>query len=184
MSVQTRSQLQGSAATITNETAAGANTASRVGGLFDDLADTATLDRERGFASLHITSPISFTPTLNTAVKITSTMTAGIVSTYNFTQGASSITYTGLISAAVRVAAQVVFTGQNNQEYIVYIAKNGSIISQSAFNQTTQGSHSHGYISEAYLNAATSDEFTVYVNAVGNATAISIKSLTFTAHTL
>jgi len=184
MSVQTRSQLVASAATITNETTAAANTAARVGGLFDDLADTATLDRERGVASLYITSAVSFTPTLNTAVKITSTMTAGIVSTYNFTQNASSITYTGAISAAVRVAAQVVFSGQNSQEYIVYIAKNGSIISQSAFNQTTHGTHSHAYISEAYLNAATSDEFTVYLNAVGSAAAISIKSLTFTVHTL
>ena len=45
MSVQTRTQLQTSAATITNETTAAANTAARVGGLFDDLADTATLDR-------------------------------------------------------------------------------------------------------------------------------------------
>jgi hypothetical protein len=51
MSVQTRTQLQASAATITNETVAGANTAARVGGLFDDLADTATLDRERGVAN-------------------------------------------------------------------------------------------------------------------------------------
>ena len=44
MSVQMRTQLQASAATITNETAAAANTAARVGGLFDDLADTATLN--------------------------------------------------------------------------------------------------------------------------------------------
>jgi len=184
MSVQTRSQLQASAATITTETAAGANTAARVGGLFDDLADTATLDRERGVASLYINSAVSFTPTLNTAVKIISAMTAGIVSTYNFTQNSSSITYTGTISAAVRVSAQVVFTGQNNQEYIIYIAKNGSIVSQSAFNQTLQGTHAHGFISEAYINAASNDEFSVYINAVGSATAISIKSLTFTVYTL
>ena len=43
MSVQTRSQLVASAATITSETAAGANTAARVGGLFDDISDIAQL---------------------------------------------------------------------------------------------------------------------------------------------
>ena len=61
MSVQTRTQLQTSAATITNETAAAANTAARVGGLFDDLADTATLDRERGVANLYLDSDTNFT---------------------------------------------------------------------------------------------------------------------------
>ena len=62
MSVQTRSQLVASAATITNETSAGANTAARVGGLFDDLADTATLDRERGVANLYLDDVKTFTP--------------------------------------------------------------------------------------------------------------------------
>ena len=60
MSVQTRTQLQASALTITNETTAGANTAARVGGLFDDLADTATLNRERGYASLLLSGTGSF----------------------------------------------------------------------------------------------------------------------------
>jgi hypothetical protein len=73
MSVQTRSQLVASAATITTETAAGANTAARVGGLFDDLADTATLDRERGVANLYLdTDTKNFTPTQGQAVKLTS----------------------------------------------------------------------------------------------------------------
>ena len=68
MSVQTRSQLVASAATITNETAAAANTAARVGGLFDDLADTATLDRERGVANLYLDTDTAFTPTQGSAV--------------------------------------------------------------------------------------------------------------------
>ncbi len=53
------------------ETAARANTAARVGGLFDDLADTATLDRERGVANLYLDESKSFTPTQGQAVKLT-----------------------------------------------------------------------------------------------------------------
>ena len=184
MSVQTRSQLVASAATITSETAAGANTAARVGGLFDDLADTATLDRERGVANLYIDTDTNFTPTQGSAVKLTSAMKDGLLTTYNFTRTTSSITYTGTTSAALRVSASMVFKQGNNNQIKVYIAKNGNAINQSMTEITTFHNDGHAVTLEAILQGAVNDEFTILVNAVSSAGAISITSLNFTVHTL
>ena len=184
MSVQTRSQLAASAATITTETAAGANTAARVGGLFDDLADTATLDRERGVANLYIDTDTNFTPTQGSAVKLTSAMKSGLLTTYNFTRTTSSITYTGTTSAALRVSASMVFKQGNNNQIKVYIAKNGNAINQSMTEITTFHNDGHAVTLEAILQGAVNDEFTILVNAVSSAGAISITSLNFTVHTL
>ena len=184
MSVQTRSQLAASAATITTETAAGANTAARVGGLFDDLADTATLDRERGVANLYLDTDTSFTPTQGSAVKLTSAMKSGLLTTYNFTRTTSSITYTGTTSAALRVSASMVFKQGNNNQIKVYIAKNGNAINQSMTEITTFHNDGHAVNIEAVLQGAVNDEFTILVNAVSSAGAITITSLNFTVHTL
>ena len=184
MSVQTRSQLAASAATITTETAAGANTAARVGGLFDDLADTATLDRERGVANLYLDTDTAFTPTQGSAVKLTSAMKSGLLTTYNFTRTTSSITYTGTTSAALRVSASMVFKQGNNNQIKVYIAKNGNAINQSMTEITTFHNDGHAVTLEAILQGAVNDEFTILVNAVSSAGAISITSLNFTVHTL
>ena len=184
MSVQTRSQLVASAATITTETAAGANTAARVGGLFDDLADTATLDRERGVANLYIDTDTNFTPTQGSAVKLTSAMKSGLLTTYNFTRTTSSITYTGTTSAALRVSASMVFKQGNNNQIKVYIAKNGNAINQSMTEITTFHNDGHAVNIEAVLQGAVNDEFTILVNAVSSAGAITITSLNFTVHTL
>ena len=184
MSVQTRTQLQTSAATITNETAAGANTASRVGGLFDDLADTATLDRERGFANLYLDTDTAFTPTQGQRVKLTSAMKSGVLSTYNFSRTTTSLTYTGTTSATLRIAASMVFAQGNNNQVKVYIAKNGTPIDQSMTENTTSHANGHGVFTEAVLQGAVNDEFTIYINAIDSGASISISALSFTAHTL
>jgi hypothetical protein len=185
MSVQTRSQLQGSAATITNETAAGANTASRVGGLFDDLADTATLDRERGFANLYIDTDTAFTPTQGQRVKLTSSMKSGVLSIYNFSRTTNSLTYTGTTGATLRIAASMVLAQQgNNNQIRVYIAKNGTPIDQSMTEITISHSDGHALFTEAVLQGAVNDEFTIYVNAIDSGASISISALSFTVHTL
>jgi hypothetical protein len=184
MSVQTRSQLQGSAATITNETAAGANTASRVGGLFDDLADTATLDRERGFANLYIDTDTVFTPTQGQRVKLTSSMKSGVLSTYNFSRTTTSLIYTGTTNATLRIAASMVFTQGNNNQIKVYIAKNGTPINQSMTEITISHNNGHAMFTETVLQGAVNDEFTIYINAIDSGASISISALTFTAHTL
>jgi hypothetical protein len=185
MSVQTRSELQASALTITNETAAGANTASRVGGLFDDLADTATLDRERGFANLYLDTDTAFTPTQGQRVKLTSAMKSGVLSTYNFSRTTTSLTYTGTTGATLRIAASMVFAQQgNNNQIKVYVAKNGTPIDQSMTEITISHSDGHAVFTETVLQGAVNDEFTIYVNAIDSGASISISALSFTIHTL
>ena len=184
MSVQTRSQLQASALTITNETVAAANTAVRVGGLFDDLADTATLDRERGVANLYLDTDTNFTPTQGSAVKLTSAMKSGLLTAYNFSRTTSSITYTGTTSAALRVSASMVFSQGNGNQIKVYIAKNGNAINQSMTDITTTHNDGHSVTIEAVLQGAVNDEFTILVNAVNSGANIIISALNFTVHTL
>jgi hypothetical protein len=184
MSVLTRSQLQASALTITNETAAGANTAARVGGLFDDLADTATLDRERGFANLYLDEAKNFTPTQGQAVKLTTPLKSGLLSTYNFTRTTTAITYTGTTGAALRIAASMVFAQGNNHQVKAYIAKNGNPIDQSMTDITTSHNNGHAFYTEAYVTGAVNDEFTIYINAISSGASITISALSFTVHTL
>ena len=184
MSVQTRSQLTASAATITTETAAGANTAARVGGLFDDLADTATLDRERGVANLYLDTDTSFTPTQGSAVKLTSAMKSGLLTTYNFSRTTTSITYTGTTSAALRVSASMALKQGNGDQIKVFIAKNGTVIQQSMADITITHNDAHSVTLEAILQGAVNDEFTILVNAVNSGANIAISALTFTVHTL
>ena len=184
MSVQTRTQLQTSAAPITNETAAGANTAARVGGLFDDLADTATLDIERGVANLYLDEVKTFTPTQGSAVKLTTPMKLGLLSTYNFSRTTTSLTYTGTTSAALRVSLNLVISQVNSAQIKIYIAKNGSIIAQSMADLTTTHTNGHAVFTETVLQGAANDEFTIYINAVDHAETITISALSFTVHTL
>jgi len=184
MSVQTRSELQASALTITNETAAGANTASRVGGLFDDLADTATLDRERGFANLYLDESKNFTPTQGQAVKLTTPLKSGLLSTYNFTRTTTAITYTGTTGAALRIATSMVFAQGNGNQIKVYIAKNGTTIDQSMTEITTSHNNGHAVFTETVLQGAVNDEFTIYINAVSDSGSVAISTLSFTVHTL
>jgi hypothetical protein len=184
MSVQTRSDLQASAATITNETAAGANTASRVGGLFDDLADTATLNRERGFANLYLDTDTAFTPTQGQRVKLTSAMKSGVLSTYNFSRTTNSLTYTGTTGATLRIAASMVLAQGNNHQIKVYIAKNGTTIDQSMTEITTGHNNGHAVFTETVLQGSVNDEFTIYVNAINSGASIAISALSFTVHTL
>jgi hypothetical protein len=184
MSVQTRSQLQASAATITNETAAGANTAARVGGLFDDLADTATLDRERGVANLYLDEPKNFTPTQGQAVKLTTPLKSGLLTAYNFTSTSSSITYTGTTNASLRVSVNLVISQGNGNQVKIYIAKNGAIIAQSLADITLSHNNGHAVFTETVLQGAANDEFTIYINAVNDGGSIAFESLSFTVHTL
>ena len=184
MSVQTRTQLQASALTIAAETAAGANTAARVGGLFDDLADTATLDRERGVANLYLDESKSFTPTQGQAVKLTTPLKSGLLTTYNFTRTTTAITYTGTTNASLRVSASMVFSQGNGNQIIIYIAKNGTVIPQSMTDITTGHNNGHSVTLEAILQGAVNDEFTIYINAVNDGGAITISALNFTVHTL
>lgn len=186
MSIQTRSQLQASAATITTETAAGANTAARVGGLFDDLADTATLNRERGYVSLFINEEKTFQTQEEQIIKMGVATESGIISTYNFSANKNdcTLTFTGAVGVAVRVSANLTFAGGNNRDFDFYIAKNGTPITQSKSSLTLLHNNGHEVFVEAYLEAATNDAFNIYVNCKTTNQEITIQSLNFTAVTL
>jgi hypothetical protein len=188
MSVQTRSQLQESALTITNETAAGANTASRVGGLFDDLADTATLDIERGYASVATASDRSFVTTNNAFDKLLIQTGNNILSTNNFSRVATiagpSITYTGTLSAAIRVSANLTFSGANGDDYVWAIYKNDVQITSSEALVTLSHTNGHQVVLETFLIANTNDEFSIYVKSIDGVRTITISSISFNAHTL
>ena len=185
MSVQTRSQLQASALTITNETAAGANTAARVGGLFDDLADTATLNRERGVACLTLASGTVWTPTnFGNAEKLTSAFVSGVVSDYNFTVTTNSITFTGLAGTALRISANLSANQTNNAILRVSIAKNDAVIQTSTVSLAFRTTLNHAIYCEAIVSANPLDKFEVYLNAFSSGQNILFESCTFTAHTL
>jgi hypothetical protein len=188
MSVQTRTQLQASALTITNETATAANTAARVGGLFDDLADTATLDIERGYASVATASDRTFETTNNTFVQLLITTGNNILSTNNFTRVATisgpTITYTGTLSAAIRVSANLCFTGENNDKYRWMIYKNGAQIASSEASVTLYHADAHQIFLETFLIAATDDVFSIYVNSLNGSNTITVTNISFNAHTL
>ena len=188
MSIQTRSELQASALTITNETTAGANTAARVGGLFDDLADTATLNRERGYASLLLSGTTTFLTTNDVAVPLQVAMANGILSTYNFSRSAANgtITFTGAtaLSTALKVSANLSFVSGTNHRYKWYIAKNATIIPESLADMTTKSNDYHSVYFEAYLTGTLNDVFSIYVNSINGNNTITISALNFTAVTL
>ena len=188
MSVQTRSQLVASAATITNETAAGANTAARVGGLFDDLADTATLDIERGYASVATAFDRIFATTDKTWARLQITTGGNILSTNNFSRVATiagpTITYTGTLSAAIRVSVNLTFAGTNNETYAWSIYKNGAQITSSETEITLSHNQGHQVILETFLVANTNDEFSIYVKSLNGSNTITVTSISFNAHTL
>jgi hypothetical protein len=188
MSVQTRSQLQASAATITNETAAGANTAARVGGLFDDLADTATLDIERGYASVATATDRTFATTDQTWVQLLITTGNNILSSNNFSRVATiagpTITYTGALSVAIRVSANLTFSGQNGDLYGWTIYKNGANISSSETSVTLFHNDGHQVVLETFLIAETNDVFSIYVRSQNGSNTITIQSISFNANTL
>jgi hypothetical protein len=111
-------------------------------------------------------------------------MKSGVLSTYNFSRTTTAITYTGTTGAALRIAASMVLEQGNNNQIKVYIAKNGTTIDQSMTEITTFHSDGHAVFTEAVLQGAVNDEFTIYINAVSSGGSISISTLSFTAHTL
>lgn len=183
MAVQTRAQLQTKSATVQNETAPNANTAARVGGLFDDFADSVTINGERGYMTMYINSPKVFTTDNGNAILLETTMTQGEYAGTVFSVSGFTMTYTGATSASVRVAVLLSFSGGNNREYTFYIAKNGNVISQSACKNTTQGVHTHSAFSEAFMKADSNDVFSVYVLA-NTSSPMTVESLTFSAFTI
>ena len=134
--------------------------------------------------NLYLDTTTNWTPTLNQAVKLTTAMKNGVLSTYNFSRTTTAITYTGTTSAALRVAVNMVIAQTNNAQIKIYIAKNGTIIAQSMADLTTTHTNGHAVFTETVLQGAANDEFSIYINAVDSGDAITISALSFTVHTL
>lgn len=183
MAVQTRVQLQNKSATVQNETVANANTALRVGGLFDDFADSVTLNSERGLMTLYVDSSVYYTPSTSTPAVLNVNMNAGPSFGSSFSESSHAITYNGIIQAPIRISVQLNFTGTNNRKYSFWIAQDGNIIPQSLSENTTQGTHSHVVSAEAFVVANTGSYFHIYASS-NDSNPIDIKTLTFAAYTL
>lgn len=183
MAVQTRAQLDTKSNIVKNETAPNANTAARVGGLFDDFADSVTLNGERGFVSLYVDTPTGYTPNTSTEVVVDITMQNGASAGSVFSASDYTISYIGSISAGIRISCQLTFTGTNNRRYSFWIARNGSIIPQSLSENTTQGSHNHVVSLEAFVLASTDSFFEIFASS-DSSDEITIQTLTFAACTI
>jgi len=183
MAVQTRVQLQNKSATVQNETVANANTALRVGGLFDDFADSVTLNGERGLTSLYLDSSVSYTPSISTEKVVDVAMLEWQSFGSVFSSSEYTITYNGTISAPIRISAQLTFAGVNNRRYSFWIAQDGNIIRQSLSENTTQGTHNHVICTEAFVVANTGSYFEIYASS-NDSNSINIKTLSFAAFTI
>ena len=183
MAIQTRNQLQIKSATVQSETAPSANTAARVGGLFDDLSDSVTLNGERGFANLYLDTPTGYTPNTSTEVVVDITMQNGASAGSIFSASNYTISYTGLITVGIRISCQLVFEGTNSRRYSFWIAQNGNIIPQSLSEETTHGNHNHTICLEAFVLASTDNSFEIFASS-SSGNEISIKTVTFTACTI
>lgn len=183
MAVQTRVQLQNKSATVQNETVANANTALRVGGLFDDFADSVTLNSERGLMTLYVDSSVSYTPSTSTPAVLDVSMNGGPSFGTGFSESGYAITYNGAISAPIRISVQLTFAGTPNRRYSFWIAQDGNIITQSLSENTTHGAHDHFVCAEAFVVADTGSYFEIYAESSAS-NSISIKTLTFAAFTI
>lgn len=183
MAIQTRTQLQAKSATVQSETAPSANTAARVGGLFDDLSDSVTLNGERGFASLYVDTPTGYTPNTSTEVAVDIAMENGASSGSVFSTSDYTISYTGSITVGLRISCQLTFAGINDRRYSFWIAQNGNIIPQSLSENTTQGTHNHFICLEAFVLASTDAFFEIFASS-NSGSEITIQTATFTACTI
>ena len=114
----------------------------------------------------------------------TSRFKISLSKSYNFSSTSNSLTYTGTTSAMLRVSVNMVLSQGNGNQVKIYIAKNGTIIAQSMADLTLSHANGHAVFTETVLQGAVNDEFTIYINAMDSASAITISALTFTAHTL
>ena len=143
---------------------------------------------ERGFASVATPSDRAFATTNGTWVQLQITTGNNILSASNFTRTATAIgpaiTYTGAVSAAIRLSANFTFSGSNGDSYEWAFYKNGSTIGSSETSVTLSHSNGHQVVLETFLIANTNDAFTIFVRSLNGNNTITITSISFNAHTL
>ena len=143
---------------------------------------------ERGYASVATGTDRTFATTDQTPVQLQITTGNNILSTSNFTRNGTAlgpaITYTGALSAAIRVSANLTFSGANGDSYIWAIYKNGATISSSEASVTLTHSNGHQVTLETFLIANTNESFTIFVTSLDGNNTITIAAISFNAHTL
>jgi len=156
MAIETRANLDSASLVVKNETGIAQNTANRVGTLFENLADSTALLKERGCVSLSKSSAYSFTVAANdTPEKLTYSM-SGVVSTAYNVAGEPSprVDWTGAGSLPYRVSALLNFSGANNTEYYFYIARNGVVNDTTKVSVHLYSSDPHSAYLELYAEGA------------------------------
>ena len=130
----------------------------------------------------------TFATTDQTWVQLLIVTGNNILSSNNFSRVATiagpTITYTGVLSSAIRVSANLTFYGQSNDTYLWSIYKNGATIASSETSVTLSHNDGHQVVLETFLIAETNDVFSIYVRSQNGSNTITITSISFNVHTL
>lgn len=181
MASQSRATLDAAANVIKNETAVGANTAVRVGTLFDDLADSAMILAERQVGVTTVTGgsqSVSFT-TSNVKINVTTVSQLAV----NCTVGTNATITTGALCTGM-IQAVIHFSTTASRNLIFYIAINNVVQQVSVANVTTGGTHQHSVICQFLGSIFGGAEISLYGTAPAGTVGVTINSINLTFHTV
>ncbi len=181
MPSQSRTTLDTDANVIKNETAVGANTATRVGTMLENLADSAMLLAERQVGVTTLTGGSQSVSLTTGNVKINVT-TVARVST-NCTANTNATITTGAACTGI-IQAVIHFTTTGTRNLIFYIAINNVIQQVSVANTTTSGSHQHSVFLQFCGDLFGTQEISLYGTAPGGTIGVTINSINLTYHTV
>jgi len=168
MAIETRANLDSASLVVKNETVIAQNTANRVGTLFENLADSTALLKERGCVSLSTSSAYSFTvAAADTPEKLTYSMSAVVSTAYNVAEESSPrVGWTGADPLPYRVSALLNFSGTNNREYYFYIARNGVVDDTTKVSVHLHSSDPHSAYLELYAEGA--GQYEIWIEQKGS----------------
>lgn len=137
-----RTALDAAAIIIKDETAVGANTATRVGTMLENLADSALLlaERQVGVTAVAGGSQTVAATSGNTKITVTSQASQSVNCTAN-----SNSTITAGAACVANIEASVTLTAASTRRFIIYIGINNVVQPISAADVTCQGSHPHDF---------------------------------------
>ncbi len=184
MPSQSRTTLDTDANVIKNETAVGANTATRVGTMLENLADSALLLAERQVGCTAVAGGSTSVSLGTTNVKVTVTTVAQLAvnctvgTNATITTGASPVQVTGMIQAVIH------FSTTASRRIRFFIALNNVVESISVAETTTGGTHQHSVICQFMNNIFAGTEISIYGNAPAGTVGVTINSINLTYHTV
>lgn len=173
MAIETRANLDSASLVVKNETGIAQNTANRVGTLFENLADSTALLKERGCVSVSTKDPFSFiVVNADTPEKLTYAMDGAISTAYNVNSESSPrVDWTGAGSLPYRVSALLNFSGTSNREYYFYIARNGVVDDTTKVSVHLHSSNPHSAYLELYAEGA--GQYEIWIEQKGSTNQIN-----------